>query len=546
MTLAENISKQHWQNKLITALLFVALIIVTLHVVIYVAFGVVLIPFPFDYDQAEGFELNNAILLARGDCPYCNNDEFPFYASGYAPFFHILMVPFVWVFGAAYWYGRLIIFIATFITAAVIAYTVKRDEKRLLIGLIAGGCFLASNYIYHIGPLLRQHLLMVMFETLAVVIIAPAFDVDGSARRKRLILALTLLLLAGYTKQLAISTCLAIGIWGFLRNPRITLVYSMGLGLVAAVFFMVAMLLTDGHWWTNIITSNQNEYITEQFVGLVRQFITLHWTLLILAVLMVLYETYFARLSIYSVWFVVSFASTIGAGKWGAGDSYFATTLAAACLLSGLFIARCLNQNWYFPKTYLSPITRIPIPSKLAAILSLSLVIIYSLTVIKFPTSGAIFGTIADVFNIEPKSGHRYPLYDSADWTVGYAVTGHFPSAADVENGWRIVERVRQAQGLVMSEDAGFSIQAEREVITNAVQLRNLWEIDQTGELGLYNPSNLLDMIENQAFGLIIRRGDFFPIPVLVAIDMYYMLDETIPMNGFDYQLWIPKENAPD
>jgi hypothetical protein len=54
-------------------------------------------------------------------------------------------------------------------------------------------------------------------------------------------------------------------------------------------------------------------------------------------------------------------------------------------------------------------------------------------------------------------------------------------------------------------------------------------------------------MIENQEFGLIIRCGDFFPIPVLVAVDTYYMLDETIPMNGFDYQLWIPrKENAPD
>jgi hypothetical protein len=546
MTLAENISKQHWQNKLITALLFVALIIVTLHVVIYIAFGVAIIPFPFDYDQAEGFELNNAILLARGDCPYCNNDEFPFYASGYAPFFHVLMIPFVWVFGAAYWYGRLIIFIATFITAAVIAYTVKRDEKRLLIGLIAGGCFLASNYIYHIGPLLRQHLLMVMFETLAVVIIAPAFDVDGNARRKRLIVAFVLLLFAGYTKQLAISTCLAVGIWGFLRNPRTTIIYSVGLGLVAVALFAGAMLITNGHWWTNIITSNQNEYITEQFVGLMRQFITLHWTLLVLAVLMVLCETYFARLSVYSMWFIVSFASTIGAGKWGAGDSYFATTLAAACLLSGLFIARCLNQNWYFPKTYLSPITRIPIPSELAAILSLSLVIIYGLTVIKFPTSGAIFGTIANVFNIEPKPGHRYPLYDSADWTVGYAVTGHFPSATDVENGWHIVERVRQSEGLVMSEDAGFSIQAEREVITNAVQLRNLWEIDPTGELGLYNPSNLLHMIENQEFGLIIRRGDFFPIPVLVAIDTYYMLDEKIPMNGFDYQLWIPKENAPN
>jgi hypothetical protein len=541
MTPLQQQHPSNWQSKIIAGLLIVALLIIAVHVLIYIAFGIALIPFPFDYDQAEGFELNNAILLARGDCPYCDNDEFPFYASGYAPFFHILMIPFVWLFGPAFWYGRLIIFIATFITAAAIAYAVKRETRHITIGLLLGGCFLASNYIYHIGPLLRQHLLMVMFETLAVVIIAPAFDLKGNARRKHLIIAFAVLLLAGYTKQLAISTCLAIGIWGFIRNPRTTLVYSAMLAAIAAIIFAIAMLVTDGHWWTNIITSNQNEYITEQFVGLIRQFITLHWTLLLMALLLVLYETYFDRLSVYSVWFIVSFASTVGAGKWGAGDSYFATTLVAMCVLSGIFIARSLNSAWHFRRTYLSRWLVFTLPAQLLSIFGLILVIIYGLTVIKFPTSGAIFGTLADVFSIEPKLGHRYPFYDGADWTVGYAVTGHFPSASDVENGWRIVARVHQADGLVMSEDAGFSIQAGREVITNAVQLRNLWEIDPTGENGLYDPTNLFNMIENQEFALIIRRGDFFPIPVLVAMDTHYILDEIIPMNGFDYQLWIPR-----
>jgi hypothetical protein len=191
--------------------------------------------------------------------------------------------------------------------------------------------------------------------------------------------------------------------------------------------------------------------------------------------------------------------------------------------------------------------TNLPIPAKAFAIFGLVLVTIYGITVIKFPTSGPIFGPLAATLNVEPKPGHRYPLYDAADWTVGYAVTGHFPTANDVENGWRIVKRVEEADGMVLSEDAGFSIQAGREVITNAVQLRNLWEIDPIGELGLYDPTNLLGLIENQEFGLIIRRGDFFPIPVLVAMDTYYERDETIPMNGFEYQLWIPKtQNAPD
>jgi hypothetical protein len=536
---------QSFWKKLQNILLIIALIIMGLHVVIYIAFGVALIPFPFDYDQAEGFELNNAILLSQGDCPYCDNDVFPFYASGYAPFFHVLMVPFVWLFGANYWYGRLIIFLATFVTAGAISFAIWRDENRLWPGLLVGMAFLASNFIYHIGPLLRQHLLMVMFETLSVVLIANAFENGKKGQNWRIAIAFILLLLAGYTKQLAYSSCLALGGWLFLQNPRLALKYSSGLVIVAGVIFGWALVVTNGHWWTNIISSNQNEYITEQFVSLTRLFLSLHWPLVLLAILVTVYELYFVRLSVYSIWFVVSLASTVGAGKWGAGDSYYATTLAASCLLSGVFLAKTLNQSWQFPeKNYLSRCLKIiPVNSQMIALLSTVLFLIYGATVIKLPTSG-IFEPISNTLGISPKFGHRYPLYDSAIWTVGYAVTGHFPSQEDYENGWYIVDKIKASGGMVLSEDAGFVIQAGQEVIANAVQLRNLWEYEDKGGNRLYDPANLRQMIENQEFSIIIRRGDFFPEPILVAIGSYYKFDEAVEMNGFAYQLWRPIENA--
>lgn len=536
-------SPSFW-TKIQQALLIIALVIMTLHVVIYIVFGVALIPFPFDYDQAEGFELNNAILLSQGGCPYCDNDVYPFYASGYAPFFHVLMVPFVWLFGANYWYGRLIIFVATLVTSGAISFAIWRDEKRLWVGLLAGMAFLASNFIYHIGPLLRQHLLMVAFETLSVVMIANVFANGKKGQNKRILVAFLFLLLAGYTKQLAYSTCIAVAGWLFLQNPRQALKYSIGLVVVAGAIFAWAMWVTDGQWWINIISSNQNEYITEQFVSLTKLFLSLHWPLVLMAMLLAAYELYFSRLSVYTIWFVVSFASTIGAGKWGAGDSYYATTLAAACLLSGIFLAKTLNHSWQFPENnYLSRWLKIiPANTQIIAIISTTLFVVYGATVIKLPTSG-IFEPIAKVFNISPKFGHRYPLYDSATWTVGYAVTGHFPSQADYENGWAIVEKIEASGGMVLSEDAGFVIQAGQEVIGNAVQLRNLWEYEDEGGNRLYDPTNLMQMIENQEFSIVIRRGDFFPEPILVAIGTYYDFDEAIEMNGFAYQLWRPIED---
>lgn len=524
-----------WQS-LQTAVLALVVLMMTAHVIIYISFGVALIPFPFDYDQAEGFELNNAILLAEGECPYCDNDVHPFYASGYAPFFHVLMVPFVWLFGADFWYGRLIIFLATLITALTVGYSIWREEKHLWIAVIAGSAFLASNFIYHIAPLLRQHLLMVMFETVSVVVIANAFKFSEKGRNQRILVAFIMLLLAGYTKQLAYSTCIAVGGWLFLRNPRLALKYSIGLSIIAGVIFGWAMVVTDGQWWINIISSNQNEYITEQFVGLFRLFLELHYPLLIMALVFTVYELYFTRLSVYSTWFVVSLVSTIGAGKWGAGDSYFATTLVASCILAGIFAARSLNQNWHLPESnpFSRWVTLFSIDGQIIGLVSLFLFMIYAGTVIKLPTSG-IYEPIANSLNISPTPGHRYPLYDSARWTVGYAVTGHFPSEQDYENGEYIRQRVENTEGIVISEDAGFAIQSGLEVVTNAVQLRNLWEND------LYDPTDLLELLETHEIQLVIRRADLFPVPILLAIDEYYQLDEAVELNGFAYELWIPK-----
>lgn len=531
------------------SLMLVALLIFCGHLFIYLAFGVNLIQFPFDYDQAEGMELNNAILMADGKCPYCDNDTFPFYASGYPPFYHVVMIPFVWIFGPEYWYGRLIVFLSTLVTAGAIGWAVQHQTRHRLVGIIAGLAFLASNYVYHIAPLLRQHLFMVMLETLAVILVTVAHEYPATEKHKRrrlLIISMALLLAAGYTKQLAYATCMAVFLWIFIRNPRRAIVYGAGLVAAAGAIFAALYLVTDGYWYTNIIASNVNPFVPGQFSGLMKQFIRLHWPLLAMAGLVVAYELYFSRISLYSVWFLAATANTALAGKWGAGDSYFVTSLAAACLLSGIFISRTLQGDWEFPENYITrafsflkkPVERNrQLLTQTTGLLSIGLIIIYSLTVLKLPTSGPIFEPISEALGVHPKFGHRYPLYDSAGWTIGYAVTGHFTSETDEANGWKIVERIRNTDGLVISEDAGFTIQAGREVITNGVQLKNLHE------QGKYDPTELITMLENHEFGLVILRAGFYPPPVLETIYDAYAVSEAVPMNGFTYELWTPSES---
>ena len=90
-------------------------------------YSVNLIAFPFDYDQGEGYELEAARYLSEFQLPYQDVDEFPYYGSHYPPLFHILLAPFVWLFGLAYWYGRALSLLCVLITALAIAYAVGKE-----------------------------------------------------------------------------------------------------------------------------------------------------------------------------------------------------------------------------------------------------------------------------------------------------------------------------------------------------------------------------------------------------------------------------------
>jgi hypothetical protein len=529
-------------RRLSRLLLAAALLILLAYFIIYVVYAVNLMLFPFDYDQGEGFELVDTIMFSQGEWPYQDTEIYPFYSSNYPPLFHVMAAPFVWIFGPAYWYGRLLGFLGTLVTAGAIGLAVYREGQHRWIAVLSGLAFLASNTVYHIGPLFRQHMTMVMFETLAVVVLAGVNEIQGTRQRRRMLaLGLGLILAAGFTKQLAYTTAIATLLFLFIRQPRRAVVWGLGFGVVGVAIFLGIDRATGGQWWLQTITANINEFRPDQTVGLFRLWFGLHGFLLIPAALMVIYELYFDRLSLYSLWFILATANSVLSGKWGAGDSYFATAIAAMCILSGIFASRTLKANWHFPQNYLTrwiitPLRRFAPQAAAAGLVIIPLVYLgYGRAVLHIPTEGAVFHEIAAALNIQGNAyGGRF--YDSAGRIAGgYADIGHLTTAEDIAAGWEIVEQVKASEKPVLSEEAAFNLLAGRDVLTNPTQLLNL------ANNGLYDGAALIEMIENQDFGLVIFRGQLYPVPVLVAVTTYYEQTDTVLMNGFHYLILEPK-----
>lgn len=520
-------------------LIALALIVFVGYLVVYLNYALALFGFPFDYDQGEGFELTDSVMLSRGEWPYRDNGSYPFYSSNYPPVFHLLVVPLIWLFGPQYWTGRLVSLLATLTTAAAIGLAVQRKADRPWLSALSGLTFLASNYVYHVGPLFRLHMTMVMFETLAIVVIDWAVDRrdtrPGSGGSDwRLWVGLVLLLAAGFTKQTAIVTCAAAFAFLFLRGPKRAIVLAIPFAAVALGLFGAINLATDGQWWLNAIVANANPWLIEQAIGLYRQWFRLHAVITLLAAGLAVYELYWERLSIFTVWFVFAVLGSAMAGKWGAGESYFTTAIAASCILTSIGLGRLLKRiESKHRRSYAALGMLVPI-----------LFLVQAYLVFHMPTDGAFGKVVAGWAGYPseiivppqtscsaPESPRPVPYVDSA----GYSLLGRPPTAEDSAAGRRIAAAV-QKSGLALSEDAGFSIYAGADVVSNPTQLRNLYLN------GMLEMGQLLAMIEDREFGVIILRAQFYPDPVLQAIGQQYKTTRTIEMNNFVYCVLEPRE----
>ncbi|MCB8926047.1 MAG: hypothetical protein H6652_10535 [Ardenticatenaceae bacterium] len=513
--------------------------------VVYNMYAVALFRFPFDYDQGEGFELMDTVLFSQGEWPYRDNDSYPFYSSNYPPLFHVVIVPLVWAFGPQYWTGRLVSYLGTLITAAAIGYAVQKAGKRWWLSLLAGLAFLASNYVYHVGPLFRQHMFMVMFETVAVVYLAKTIEkeeTDGRFYNKRLLMVMLLLLAAGYTKQLAYATVAAVFIFLFLRQPKRAITWAVPFAAVTGLIFLWINVATDGYWFLNTVTANINPFVPGQAEGLFRQWFRLHTILTVTAVLFAIYQLYFERLSIYSIWFVVAVVNSVTAGKWGAGESYFATAIAASCILTGLAFNRLLD--WSKSKPFTVRNSQLNIHHLAFATVIPLLFLFQARQMFHMPTHTPTLAAIANAMGhptevmippqtscSAPRDAEPIPYVDSA----GVSLLGRLPTAADTAAGIEITEHILQGETAAFSEDAGFNFRAGREIITNPTQLLNLYNNNQV------DLTEMLEMLNSQAFDTVVLRAQFYPPPVLDAIGQQYETTDLVQMNGFVYCIMRPR-----
>ena len=287
--------------------------------------------------------------------------------------------------------------------------------------------------------------------------------------------------LAGFTKQLAYATVAALFIFWFLRDIRRSIIWAIGFAFVTGAVFFAINISTDNQWWINTISANLNEFFPDQAIGLYRQWFKLHRMITLVAAAYVFYQLYFERLSIYSVWFVLTVANSVTAGTWGAGESYFVTAISASIILTGLAFSRLLD---YFERHEPEWTNRLPFKPNHGLLILIPLLFLWQAnSVFHMPTGSAFTQALArlagrpTVTYVAPQTScsedlppEPLPYVDDA-----FVLIGRPPTPEDTAAGKQIAAEILKGDTPAFSEEAGFNIFVGREVVTNPTQLRNLY-----------------------------------------------------------------------
>jgi hypothetical protein len=104
--------------------------------------------FPFPLDYGEGPILDQTVRLAHFENIYRNSFASPPYTvSNYPPLFQLIQVPFAWVMGPAFWYGRLISILSAVSAAALIGLILHTLTGDWIASAVSGLTLLTFPYL---------------------------------------------------------------------------------------------------------------------------------------------------------------------------------------------------------------------------------------------------------------------------------------------------------------------------------------------------------------------------------------------------------------
>ncbi len=407
------------------------------------------IRFPYPVDYGEGPILNQVLHLAHFKGIYRTSlNAAPFTVANYPPLYPLAQVPFYWLFGPAYWYGRAISFASTLAAAVFVGLTLHALTKDRIAATVGGLLLMAFPYVLAWSAFCRVDSLALALSWAGLFVV-----VSSSETSLGLALAAVLFVAATYTRQsYTLTAPLAAFVWLLRQSPRQRAwVLAAWIGGLTAAAFLVLQLITHGGFYFNIVTININAFDWHEDATYAAAFWQHAALLVVGSGLFVLVGLVYRPSSwwLATPYLAGALMDALTVGKAGSGINYMFELCAALSLVAGAIIA-LPGSRWFW---------------KTASILFVAL---------------------------QAQSLYMWTVPEYSSWDMT-RITREGPEVD------KLFTLVRQAHGPVLADEfMGLAPLAKKPLFFQP------FELNQMAARGAWDETPLLDMIRHKEFPLIL------------------------------------------
>ncbi len=413
----------------------------------------VLLMFPYDVDNSEGFLIYGGHRLASGGGLYRTLDEPPYLVDNYPPVYPVLLAIGDRLLGTGFLWGRGVCVAATFGIAGLIYLWMRGLAGRRWPAFLSALCFLSFYHVYDWGALARVDMPAIFFSVLGLALVE---------RGKSVGFAAACFVAALCTKQTMFAGPIAAFLFLYYREERraaFTLLISVG--VATCVLYGLVQLLSGGTFFLHVFLYNVNEYRLEDLLIYFRHWWMTYSVLGGMAVFFFLHRWIHRRRDLVVYYLLMSWISALLCGKIGSAPNYLLEMVVATSLSLGFLLAE--------------------------------------VDVAERPTR-AVLNLLLPILLLAQLLGTMHWPYR---WDFAYT-----PTREDLHEARNVERIVKNSPGPVLAERAGLPLLAGHDPVYEPFMCTQL--VRQ----GLWDETPLLERIAAKEFALILLSKDLSKEPV--------------------------------
>lgn len=226
-----------------------SLFFIMVAVLIFFAFSLRSLAYPYILDYGEGHTLNYSVLLREYGNYFIDINSYPYIHAAYPPVFPFLVFIIMKFFGASFFIGRIISFFSTIGTILILYKLFYFECREKINSFIVSSLFIAPYFVIQWAALARVDMLAIFFSIFGLYL----YYVYGKKNSPLRFLSVIFFILAIFTKQNAIAAPLSIILEKIFKDKGEALRFSLLYAIPTLLLFVFFNYKTQGQFYLHLV-----------------------------------------------------------------------------------------------------------------------------------------------------------------------------------------------------------------------------------------------------------------------------------------------------